>query len=143
MQVTARGAAGALAAGIASALITRALMRAVALLTNEEPTFHVGGLFVIAAIYVVALLPGCFALARTSAWWAWALLGVGVALLGVQAAAIGLQETSSAHAMTAGHWIGLIITLAAMLATYGAQVVLAVHWARHGFGRHRVKAILR
>ncbi len=137
MGATGRGFAAAAVAGAGSALITRALMRAVVLLTNGDPEFSLGALLFIALFYMLALLPGCLALARTRAWWAWLLLAAGVMLLAFEAVAIGLDETTATHDMTPGRWSLFVAVLVSMLATYAIQVTLAVHWARHGFHLQR------
>ena len=116
--------------GFVSAIVTRVLMRAVAILTNSETEFHAGAMLLIALSYTVALLPGCLALAYSRGRWPWLLLGAGTALLGMQAVAIGLDETSDAAGMTPVQQIGLAPVLIAMLATYAAQVVIAARWAR-------------
>jgi hypothetical protein len=54
----------------------------------------------------------------------------GCAFLIFEAVAIGLDETSTAHDMTAGRWLLLVVVLAAMAATYAAQFLVAARWAR-------------
>lgn len=132
MRAGVRGFAAAAVPGLVSAGITRALMRAVALLANSEPTFSPGALILIALIYIVALLPGCLALASSRARWPWVLFVGGVAFLGFEAVVIGVQETEDAHNLTPARWVALVLVLAAMLATYAAQAVVAARWARRG-----------
>jgi hypothetical protein len=53
-------------------------------------------------------------------------------LPGVRAVVIGGAETANAHDMTAWRWVLLFSLLAAMLAVYGAQVVLVYRTSRPG-----------
>jgi hypothetical protein len=69
MGAVGTGLVAAATSGVVSALVTRALMRAVALLTNDDPVFNPGALILIAVFYTVALLPGCLALALSPSWW--------------------------------------------------------------------------
>ena len=125
-----RAVVAAAAPGFASAVVTRILMRGVAILTNSETEFHAGAVLLIGLIYTVALLPGCLALAYSRARWPWLLLAAGTAFLALEAVAIGIDETSDATGMTAGQWVGLALVLSAMLATYMAQVFISARWAR-------------
>ena len=77
------------------------------------------------------LLPGCVALARSPARWTWWLFIAGVAVLGFEAVVIGLQETAGTHDMSTGRWIGLMLVLLTMLATYAGQVLVAA-WVTGG-----------
>lgn len=134
------GVAAAVVLGVVSAVVTRGLMRAVTLLTNGDPAFDPGGLLLIAVFYVVMLLPGCVALACSPARWPWWLFITGVAVLAFEAVVIGLQETAGTHDMSTGRWIGLMLVLLTMLATYAAQVLVAARWARRGLGDRRAVA---
>ena len=124
------GFAAAAVPGVASAVVTRLLMRVVAVLANTEPSFDPVASMSIGVIYVALLLPGCLALAYSRARWPWLLFGGGVAVLVFEAVAIGLQETSSAHDLTAGRWIALVLVLLVMLITYVIHVAAAARWAR-------------
>lgn len=130
MSAIARGFAAAAVPGLVSAVVTRALMRAVALVANTGTHFSVGALILIAVLYIVALLPGCLALALSRARWPWVLFGAGVAFLGFEAVVIGVQETEAAHDLTPTRWVVLVLVLVAMLLTYAAQAVVAARWAR-------------
>ena len=129
------GTMAAALAGVASAVVTRALMTAVALPIHEPTHFSVGGSAGIALIYTVALLPGCIALAFSPRWWPWIIFGAGAALLIFSAVSIGVQETAAASDMTAARLIGLGIVLLAMAGAYALQIRGAAHWSRNGIGR--------
>ena len=126
--------AAAALAGLASAVLTRLLMRVVEVLTNGTPHFSLGGLVAISSFYVLCLLPGCIALAafrgRPARRWSWALFVAGSALLGFMAVNIGVQETNDTNGMTPTRWLALAITLVAMVLIYAAQVAAAARWAR-------------
>ena len=126
--------------GFASAIVTRVLMRAVAILTNDETDFNADALLFIGFVYTVALLPGCLALAYSRAGWPWLLVAAGTAFLALAAVGIGLDETSDATGMTAAQRVGLALVLIAMLATYAAQVLFAVRWARRPSHQQRSPA---
>lgn len=130
VRVLLTGAAAAVVPGLVSAIITRLLMRFVALTVNAVPHFSLAGSAGIAIVYVVLLLPGCLALAYSRARWPWILFAAGAAVLMFEAVAIGLQETAATNNMTAGRWIGLLILLILMAAVYSAQIVVAARWAR-------------
>lgn len=132
VRMIGRGIAAAVVTGVLSAVVTRALMAAVEVLTDGAPRFDLLGSFMIVAAYVVLLLPGCIALAMSRARWPWAIFAAGCGVLFVQAIAIGLQETPNTAGMTALRWVGLIVVLLAMAATYAAQFALAARWSRHG-----------
>jgi hypothetical protein len=127
------GVAAATIWGLVSAALTRALMRAITLITDGTPDFTWSGSFVIAVVYIGALLPGAIALAYTARRWAWILFGGGIAFLAYGALVIGLDETAHAQGLTAGRWIALVALLAAMLAVYAGQVVL-VHRTTRTWG---------
>jgi len=129
-RVVVTGTAAAAAAGILSAVVTRALMHLIALLVSEPTHFSVGGSAGIALIYTVALSPGCIALAFSHRRWPWVVIGAGAALLLFEAAAIGVEETSAATDMTPARVTGLVIVLLAMAAAYGLQVRFAARWSR-------------
>lgn len=137
MGAAGRALVAATATGVASALVTRALMRAVALLTNDDPVFTPGALVMIAAFYTLALLPGCLALALSRHWWPWLVLGAGTVVLAFEAVAIGVGETADARGMTGGQWVCLVVVLVAMLATYSLQVLVAASWSRRGLRQPR------
>ncbi len=116
-------------AGLGSAVICRILMRLVTLTVGGEPSFTVFGSFGIAVIFIVALLPGCVALALTPRRWPWILFAAGAVLLLFEAVAIGSQE-ASAHTLSAGQWVGLVLLLVAFAAVFTAQLYLAARLAR-------------
>ena len=124
------GGAAAALAGVASAVVTRALMGAVARLVHEPTHFSLGGSAGIALIYTVALLPGCVALACTNRRWPWVLLAAGAALLIFEAVAIGVQETAAARDLNPMRLTALAIVLLAMAATYGLQFRFAAQLSR-------------
>ena len=124
------GGAAAALAGVASAVVTRALMGAVARLVHEPTHFSLGGSAGIALIYTVALLPGCVALACTHRRWPWVVLGAGAALLIFEAVAIGVQETAAARDLTPMRLTALLIVLLAMAGAYGLQFRVAAQLAR-------------
>lgn len=129
VRATARGAAAAVVAGLASAVLTRALMRAVEVLTHGTPRFSLGGSLLIAVFYILCLLPGCVALAVAGRSVGWVLLAAGTLLLLFEAVVIGLQEAGDVTAMTTSRRVGLAGALLAMLLVYAAQVVTAARWA--------------
>ena len=129
------GCVAAVVTGVGSAVITRTLMRAVAVLTNDDPVFTPGALAFIAVFYTLALLPGCLALAQSPGRWPWLLFAAGVGVLAFEAVAIGVQETSDAHDVTRSQQIWLALVLLAMLATYAAQTGIAARWSRRGVRR--------
>jgi hypothetical protein len=126
------GAVAATLAGVASAVVTRALMRAVAVLVREPTTFSLGGSAGIALIYTVALLPGCIALALSPRRWPWLLLGGGAALLIFEAAAIGTEEVSGAGDLGSVRIVAIGAVLLAMTVTYGWQIRAAARFSRRG-----------
>jgi len=130
LRAVVAGATAAAAAGIASAVVTRALMRAVAVLTHSPTAFSIGGSAGIALIYTVALLPGCVVLALDKRRWGWGLTSSGAVLLLFEAVNIGIQETANAQDMTNGRTILLCLVLLAMTAVYAAQVYAAARWSR-------------
>lgn len=127
-----RGAVVTALWGVASAALTRVLMRAVALLTNGAPEFSWVGTVGIAVVYTAALLPGAVALAYSDGRWPYVVLGGGVALLAFEAVAIGTAETANASGMTAWRWAGLVAVLLVMAVVYAAQVILVHRGARAG-----------
>ena len=135
------GFVAAAVTGVGSAVVTRALMRAVAVLTNDDLEFSLGALVLIAAFYTLALLPGCLSLALSPARWPWLVFAAGVGVLMFQAVAIGLQETDDARGVTGSQQILLALVLLAMLATYTAQAVIAARWSRRGFRRHALAGV--
>jgi hypothetical protein len=124
------GVAAATLGGLVSAVLTRALMRTVTLITNGTPDFTWFGSIGIALVYIAALLPGAIALALTAGRWPWILFGGGIAFLAYGAVVIGSEETAHAQGLTVGRWIALVAILAAMLAIYTGQVVLVYRLAR-------------
>jgi hypothetical protein len=127
-----RGAVAAGFWGLLSALLTRALMRAVVLITEGTPEFSWTGTLGIAIFYVVALLPGAVALAYSDGRWPYLLFGAGIALLALQAVAIGTQETAQATGLSLWRWALLALILLTMLCVYAAQVALVHRAARAG-----------
>jgi hypothetical protein len=127
-----RGAVAAAVWGLLSALLTRALMRAVVLVTEGTPEFSWAGTAGIALVYTVALLPGAVALAYSDRRWPYLLFGGGVALLAFEAVAIGIQETAHATALVTWRWVGLVVVLVAMIGVYAAQIALVHRGARAG-----------
>ena len=123
------GVAAAATTGIASAVVTRMLMRATALVLREPTSFSLAGSAGIGLIYIVALLPGCIALASTRHRWAWAVLAAGCVLLLFSAVNIGYAETASAHDLTAVRIAGLALVLTAMVGVYALQMYTAARWA--------------
>jgi hypothetical protein len=130
------GCAAAAIAGVMSAAVTRALMRAVALLIREPSSFSLGGSAGIALIYTVALLPGCIALAFSPRRWPWIVLGAGAALLIFEAGAIGVQESTAARDVTGVRIVGLGLALLGMAVVYVLQIRTAARLSRRGLGRH-------
>jgi hypothetical protein len=130
LRATVTGARAAATAGVASAVVTRALMHAVAVLVREPTSFSVTGSAGIALIYTIALLPGCIALASTRRRWPWAIVGAGGALLLFEAVNIGIQETNAAHDMTPVCTVTLGVVLLAMVAAYALQIHAATRWSR-------------
>jgi len=140
--VAATGLAAAAVPGLLSALVTRALMRAVAWVTGDVQGPELEGLLVIVLVYVLALLPGCLALAYSASRWSWTLFGAGAAFLLYAAVGSGIVETPVIHDLSPGRWLVLILALLLMLAAYGAQVVVAASWATGG-GRNLVARVRR
>lgn len=137
------GFAAAAVWGVASAAVTRVLMRGITLTVGGTPGFSWVGTLGIAFVYVLALLPGAVALACSSRRWPVLLLGAGAAFLLFQAVAIGTQETVAAADLTTAEWAGLAALLAAMALTYAAQFVLVYRTAREisvPSGAHAVAA---
>jgi len=132
METFGRAVAAAAVPALLSTIVTRVLMRLIALLANTDPHFDPAALPLIFAIYTLLLLPGCLALAYSRSRWPWLILGAGCAVLLLEAVAIGLTETSTAHDMTPARWVGMLAVLAAMLATFVAQAAMSAHWARRG-----------
>lgn len=130
VQVVTTGVAAAAVTGLVSAIITRILMRVIALMVNTDSHFSLEGSSGIALIYIALLLPGCLALAYTRTRWPWILFGAGVAVLMFEAVAIGLQETAAANDMTVVRWFGLVLVLMLTVAVYCAHVILAARLAR-------------
>jgi hypothetical protein len=116
--------------GLLSAAITRALMRAVTLITEGTPEFTWVGTLGIGLIYIAALLPGAVALAYSAGRWPWILFGGGIAALAYGAIVIGVGETAHAEDLSVWRWGGLILLLLAMVAMYSAQVALVYRGAR-------------
>jgi len=115
-------------------------MGAVAWVTGEVQRPELQGLLVIASIYVMALLPGCLALAYSASRWSWTLFGAGAAFLLYGAVGSGIVETPVVHDLSLGRWLALILALLLMLGAYAAQVVVAARWATGG-GRSVVAGV--
>jgi hypothetical protein len=137
------GAVAAALGGLVNAALTRVLMRVVRLLTDQQPEFTVGGTVGIAVFYVVLLLPGAVLLAYGARRAGWVLYAAGVGLLVFVAVGIGLQETEQVPGLSVGRWVLLLLTLAAMVFLYAAQVVVVARSAlraghlREDYGRRR------
>ena len=125
-----RGAVVAALWGVASAVLTRVLMRAVVLITQGTPDFSWVGTVGIAIVYVAALLPGAVALAYSDGRWPYLPFGGGIAFLAFEAVAIGAQETAHATGMSVWRWAGLVVVLIAMISVYAAQITLVHRGAR-------------
>jgi hypothetical protein len=135
-RAIATGAGVAVLWGLLSAALTRALMRAVTLITEGTPEFTWFGTLGIAMIYIATLLPGAVALAYSAGRWPWILFGGGIAFLTYGAVVIGVQETAHAEDLTLWRWGGLILLLLAMVAVYSAQVALVYRGARASVHAH-------
>jgi hypothetical protein len=132
VEAIGRGLAAAAVPALLSAAITRLLMRLVALLVDTDTHFDPFALFGIFVIYSLLLVPGCLALALNGSRWPWVLFGAGWAVLLFEGVAIGLDETSAAQDMSPLRWLGLLLLLLAMAATYAAQGLLSASWSRRG-----------
>jgi hypothetical protein len=131
-QALIRGAVAAVLWGVASAVLTRVLMRAVVLITRGTPDFSWVGTVGIAIVYIAALLPGAVALAYSDGRWPYLLFGGGIAFLGFEAVAIGAQETAHATGLSVWRWAGLVVVLISMISVYAAQIALVHRGARAG-----------
>ncbi len=129
-RAIAKGATAAVVWGLASALLTRLLMRAVTLITEGTPAFTWTGTLGIAAGYIAALLPVAVALAYSTSRWPWLIFGGGIAFLAYGAVVIGTADTAHADGLAAWQWAGLITLLLAMASVYAAQVALVYRGAR-------------
>jgi hypothetical protein len=136
MSPVAAGLTAAAVTGLVSGVITRALMRVVEVLTNGTPSFDIVGSLLIPLFYVTMLAPGSVALAFKRAWWSWLLLAGGGVLLIEQATSIGIQETFDSENLTTSRWLLLLLTLLAMAATYGLQVLYTVRLSFSLSDRH-------
>jgi hypothetical protein len=136
MNPVAAGLTAAAFTGLVSGVITRALMRVVKVLINGTPGFDLAGSLFIPVFYVIMLAPGAVALAFKRAWWSWLLLAGGAVLLIEQAITIGILETLDSENMTTLRWVLLVLTLLAMAATYGLQVLYTVRLSFSLSNRH-------
>jgi hypothetical protein len=127
-----RGAVVAGVWGLLSAAVTRALMRAVVLVTEGTPGFSWAGTLGIAIVYIVVLLPGAVALAYSDGRWPYLVYGGGIAFLAFEAVAIGRQETAHVTGLSTWRWAGLVVILLSMVSVYVAQIMLVHRGARAG-----------
>ncbi|MCZ2824200.1 MULTISPECIES: hypothetical protein [unclassified Modestobacter] len=124
-RATARGTAVAAVWGIASAALTRLLMRAIALVTDGATEFSWVGTVGITVFYVVVLLPGAIALAYEPGRLASVLFAAGVAFLAFEVLAIGISDVAAhAEGLTPWRWAGVAALAVAMVAVYAAHVTL-------------------
>jgi hypothetical protein len=111
----------ALVAAFVGALVTRAGMRAVALIAGTPTDFSLEGTASIFLFYVLTLAPGVIALSLSRRWWSTLIFVAGVALLLYGAVNIGAQEVA-VRDKTPANVISLSLVLLVMAAAYAAQV---------------------
>ncbi|MCF6506518.1 hypothetical protein E9549_03710 [Blastococcus sp. MG754426] len=136
LRALAVGIAAAVLGGAVGAVLTRGLMRLVALVAEGDPAFTWSGLAFIAIFYVVFLAPGAVALAWRRSRWSLAVLALGAVAIPVQAAGIAQSDLEGVGPLSAGRWIALTALFVAVAVVYAFQAVL-VHRVACSGGRDR------
>ncbi|MGY1827617.1 MULTISPECIES: hypothetical protein [unclassified Blastococcus] len=126
------GIAAAVLGGVVGAVLTRGLMRLVALVAGGDPAFSWTGLAFIAVFYIVFLAPGAVALAWGRSRWSQAVLALGAVAIPVQAAGIAQSDLEGVGPLGAGQWTALTALFVAMAVVYALQAVLVYRLARSG-----------
>lgn len=136
LRALAVGIGAAVLGGAVGAVLTRALMRLVALVAGGDPSFSWSGLAFIALFYVVFLVPGAVAVAWSKSRWSLAVLTLGAVAIPVQAAGIAQSDLEGVGPLGTGQWVALTALFVAMAAVYALQAVL-VHRVARSVGRAR------
>ncbi|MGY1725154.1 hypothetical protein [Blastococcus sp. SYSU DS0533] len=136
LRALAVGTAAAVLGGAVGAVLTRGLMRLVALVAGGDTAFSWSGLAFIAIFYIVFLAPGAVALAWRRSRWSLAVLVLGAVAISVQAAGIAQSDLEGVGPLGVGRWTALTVLFVAMAAVYALQAVLVHRLVRAG-GRDR------
>jgi hypothetical protein len=113
-----------LATALGLLLVTRPLMRVVALLAQEETSFSVAGTVGILIVYAACLAPGALLLALTPRWWSQVVLATGCALLATAAVGIASDEVHGLSDLPATRQVGVILVIALMVVVYVTGVLV-------------------
>jgi len=107
LRAAGAGLAAAVVSGVLVAVPARLLMRLVALAAGEQTQFSWGGSVGIAAVFVLAMLPGAALAGVTQRYGRWLLVGGAVFLL-VPATGVASTELGNSDGFSASTWAQVV-----------------------------------
>jgi peptidoglycan/LPS O-acetylase OafA/YrhL len=137
IRIVMAGVAGAVGAGILVGVVSRLLMRLVALAAGHEGGFSWLDSVAILMIYAVAMLPGALTAAATTRRLRWVVAAAGCVFLMGPAVGIASGEIGGTQGLSVLQWVALSATSLAVFATIVILPVVTVRIVDRLRGRRR------